>query len=70
MALSAYGTELPFRQSVIKIPSERTAQVGLVDINKFLLAMIYQKNHNILYSLYLIHIVRELKIHAYQMFIL
>ena len=28
MALSAYGTELPFRQSVAKIPSERTAQVS------------------------------------------
>jgi hypothetical protein len=33
MALSAYGTELPFRQSVTKIPSERTAQVCLIDIN-------------------------------------
>lgn len=29
--LSAYGTELPFRQSVAKIPSERTAQVCLID---------------------------------------
>jgi hypothetical protein len=27
MALSAYSTELPFRESVSKIPSERTAQV-------------------------------------------
>ena len=29
MALSAYDTELPFRQSVVKIPSERTSQVSL-----------------------------------------
>ena len=28
MTLSAYGMELPFRQSVAKIPSERTAQVS------------------------------------------
>ena len=35
MALSAYGTELPFRQSVAKIPSERTAQVCLFDFYYF-----------------------------------
>jgi hypothetical protein len=39
MALSAYGTELPFRQSVTKNPSERTAQVSVFDINRFLLFM-------------------------------
>jgi Rap guanine nucleotide exchange factor 2 len=35
MALSAYGTELSFRQSVLKIPSERTAQ-DLTTINAYL----------------------------------
>jgi Rap guanine nucleotide exchange factor 2 len=35
MALTAYATELPFRQSVIKIPSERTAQ-DLTIINAYL----------------------------------
>lgn len=29
IALPTYGTELPFRQSVSKDPSERTAQVSL-----------------------------------------
>ncbi|CAF0888167.1 unnamed protein product [Rotaria sordida] len=35
MALSTYGTELPFRQSVAKFPSERTAQ-DLTIINGYL----------------------------------
>jgi hypothetical protein len=33
ITMSPYGTELPFRQSVAKIPSERTAQVSLVDFS-------------------------------------
>jgi hypothetical protein len=32
MSLSANSTEFPFRQSVAKIPSERTAQVSSVNV--------------------------------------
>jgi hypothetical protein len=40
MAPSVYGTELPFRQSVAKIASERTAQVRtLLDFITFIVLL-------------------------------